>query len=92
MKRGENDRKRKLDRGQPQLCLGDMEREAGGDLDIGIYYPGEFQRRHRLDGDPKHQRSAPGHRLRPAGAVLRDGCGQDLWQLYGSESQLKILL
>ena len=58
-----------------------MERQAGGDLDTGLYHPGEFQGWGGLVGDPRHQRRAPGHRLRLSGAVLRDGRRQDLRQL-----------
>ena len=67
-----------------------MERQAGGDMDPDLHDPGELQRRGRLVGDPKYPRGAPGHRLRPAGSVLRDGRRQDLRQLRRSKSQLRI--
>ena len=90
MKVGDTNSKRKLDRGQPKLGPGDMERQAGGDLDIGLHHTGKFQGRGCLVGDPRHQRRAPGHRLRPFSSVLRDGRRQDLRQLCRSKSQLKI--
>ena len=81
--------KRKLDRGQPQLRPGDLEREAGGDLAAPQYHPGGVQRRRSLDGHPRYQRRAPGHRLRPAGAVFCHGHCQDLRQLYGGKDFLE---
>ena len=44
--------KRKLDRGQPQLRLGDLEREAGGNLAAPQHHPGEFQGRRSLVSHP----------------------------------------
>ncbi len=77
--------KRKLDRGQPELRPGDLEREAGGDLAAPQYHTGGVQGRRSLDGHPRYQRRAPSHRLRPAGAVLCDGHRQNLLEFYGIE-------
>ena len=47
--------------------------------------PQDFKGWSHLDRDRGHPRRAPGHRLRPAGTVLRGGCMGDLRQLCGGQ-------
>ena len=68
---------------------GGLERQT--ERDLAAYHaisPG-FQGRRSLECGGKHPRRTPGHRIRPAGAVLCGGRGQDLRQLCGGKTLLE---